>query len=227
MDRQGQPLTRAEVRERIEEIGLIPAVRVPDRERAWFAAESVFSGGIPIVEITMTVPHAVEVVEELRTSFPEMVVGMGTVLDAECARRCLGAGAQFLTSPGFVPGVVELANQHDTVVFPGALTPSEVIAAWNAGSDFVKIFPCDPVGGHHYIRTLKAPLPQVPLIASGGVTQHTAIDFIVAGASALGIGADLIPAEALTKRNESQIHELARRFLAMVKEARTKVNHQI
>jgi 2-dehydro-3-deoxyphosphogluconate aldolase/(4S)-4-hydroxy-2-oxoglutarate aldolase len=217
-------VTKAEVRALIEEIGIIPAVRVADRERACFGAKAVYHGGIPIAEITMTVPDALGVIAELRASLADMVVGAGTVLDAETAQRCLDAGALFLTSPGFVPEVVELAVKRGVVVFPGALTPSEVIAAWKAGSDFVKIFPCDPVGSHHYIRTLKVPLPQIRLIASGGVTQHTAPDFIAAGASALGIGTQLIPAEALQKRKETQIHELARRFLGMVKEARAKAN---
>jgi 2-dehydro-3-deoxyphosphogluconate aldolase/(4S)-4-hydroxy-2-oxoglutarate aldolase len=213
------------VRARIEEVGIVPAVRVADRERARFAAESVFSGGIPIVEITMTVPHALDVIAGLRAAFPEMAVGAGTVLDAVTAHRCLDAGALFLTSPGFVPDVVRVAVDNDTVVFPGALSPSEVISAWKAGADFVKVFPCEPMGGHHYIRALKAPFPQVPMIASGGVTQHTAEDFMAAGASALGIGADLMPPEALSKRNDAQIHELARRFLTMVKDGRAKVNH--
>jgi 2-dehydro-3-deoxyphosphogluconate aldolase/(4S)-4-hydroxy-2-oxoglutarate aldolase len=220
-------VTKAEVRATIEGIGIVPAVRSPDRERACFAAHAVYSSGIPIAEITMTVPDALAVIAELRKSLPDMVVGAGTVLDAATARRCLDAGALFLTSPGFIPEVVELAVKSDVVVFPGALTPTEVVTAWNAGSDFVKIFPCDPVGSHHYIRTLKAPLPHIPLIASGGVTQHTAPEFIAAGVSALGIGAQLIPAEALTKRNEAQIHELARRFLGMVKEARAKAHQAI
>lgn len=215
-------MTKAQVRALIEEIGILPAVRVSDEERARFGAEAVYRGGIPLAEITMTVPNALAVIAGLRQSYADMAVGAGTVLDAETARQCLDAGALFLTSPGFVPEVVEFALKHDVVVFPGALTPSEVVAAWKAGSDFVKIFPCDALGSHHYIRALKAPLPQVPLIASGGVTQHTAVEFIAAGASALGVGAQLIPSEALYKRNEEQIHELARRFMAMVKDARAK-----
>jgi 2-dehydro-3-deoxyphosphogluconate aldolase/(4S)-4-hydroxy-2-oxoglutarate aldolase len=212
------------VRARIEEIGIIPAVRVSDQDCALFAGEAVYHGGIPLAEITMTVLHAVDVIAGLCKKLPEMIVGAGTVLDVETAQRCVDAGARFLTSPGFVPEVVEFALRKGVVVFPGALTPSEVIAAWKAGSDFVKIFPCDAVGSHHYIRTVKAPLPDISLIASGGVTQHTAADFISAGASALGIGAQLIPAEALYKRKEAQIHELSRRFLATVKDARAKAD---
>lgn len=213
-------MTRSEVRARIEEIGIVPAIRVTAAERARFAVEAVYRAGIPIAEITMTVPKACDVITQMSKMNPDMVVGAGTVLDIETARRCVDAGARFLTSPGFVPEVVEFALKNDVVVFPGALTPTEVITAWKAGADFVKVFPCEPMGGCHYIHTLKVPLPQVKLIASGGVTQQTAYDFILAGASALGIGGQLMPQEALHKRKETQIHELARRFLNMVKDAR-------
>jgi 2-dehydro-3-deoxyphosphogluconate aldolase/(4S)-4-hydroxy-2-oxoglutarate aldolase len=214
-------LTRAEVRARIEEIGILPAIRVSAPQRARFAVEAINRAGIPLAEITMTVPKALELISEMTKSLPDMVIGAGTVLDVETARRCLDAGARFLTSPGFVPEVVEFALKNDVVVFPGALTPTEVITAWKAGADFVKIFPCAQVGGYQYIRTLKVPLPQIPLIASGGVNQQTAYDFILAGATALGIGGQLIPQEALYRRKETQIQELARRFLNMVKDART------
>lgn len=213
-------MTRQKVRSLIQEIGVLPAVRVSSAEDALFAAEAVHNGGIPLAEITMTVPGAIGVIATLAKKFPEMVVGAGTVLNVETARRCLDAGARFLTSPGLVLKVAEFAHKHDVVVFPGALTPSEVIAAWDAGSDFVKIFPCTQAGGAAYIRALRVPLPQVPLIASGGVNQQTASGFIHAGAVAIGVGNELIPAEALMNREESQIIELARRFLTMVQEAR-------
>ena len=213
-------MTRAEVRARIEEVGILPAIRVSSSAEALFAAETAYHAGIPIAEITMTTPGAIEVIARLAKDFPKMVVGAGTVLDADTARRCLDAGAKFLTSTGLVLEVVEFALKNDVVVFPGALTPTEVIATWRAGSDFVKVFPCSANGGHSYIRALKVPFPQIPMIASGGVNQLTAIDFILAGAAALGVGAELIPAEALRIRNERQIRELARRFLGMVKEAR-------
>jgi 2-dehydro-3-deoxyphosphogluconate aldolase/(4S)-4-hydroxy-2-oxoglutarate aldolase len=215
-------MTRAEVRVRIEEIGIIPALRVASAEQAFFGAEAVYQAGIPVAEITNTVPDAAGVIYKLAKRFPDMVVGGGTVLDAETARRCLDAGAKFLTSPGLVPEVVEFARKNDVVVFPGALTPTEVIAAWKAGVDFVKVFPCEPVGGHTYIRSLKAALPQIPLIATGGVNQSSAVNFILAGAAALGIGAELIPREALQRRKQEQIHELARRYLRMIKQARER-----
>jgi 2-dehydro-3-deoxyphosphogluconate aldolase / (4S)-4-hydroxy-2-oxoglutarate aldolase len=213
-------MERNEIRARIEEVGIFPAVRVSSAELAHFAATSVYEAGIPVVEITLTVPGAVDVIDQLAKQYPDLIVGGGTVLDAEMAKRCLDVGARFLTSPGLVPEVVEFALRNNVVIIPGALTPSEVIAAWKAGVDFVKIFPCAPVGGARYIRALKIPLPQIPLIASGGVDQLTARDFILAGASAIGIGAELMPREALQTRKKEWIHELARRFSAIVRNAR-------
>lgn len=208
------------VRACIQEIGILPSVRVNARELAVFAADTVYAAGIPVVEITLTVPGALEVINDITTRYPDMAVGAGTVLDEDLARQAIQAGARFLTCPGFVPEVVAYARKADVVVFPGALTPTEIIAAWKAGSDFVKIFPMAPLGGAQYIRALKVPLPQIPLIVSGGVNQVTAVDFIVAGASAIGVGGELLPIEALTFRQENRIHELARRFLIMVKEGR-------
>jgi 2-dehydro-3-deoxyphosphogluconate aldolase/(4S)-4-hydroxy-2-oxoglutarate aldolase len=215
-------MNRNEIRAQIEEVGILPSVRVASEEHARFAAETVYAAGIPVVEITLTVPGALMVVNDLAKRYPNLAVGAGTVLDEESARRAIDAGARFLTSPGFVPGVVAYANEADVVVLPGALTPTEVIAAWKAGSDFVKIFPLAPVGGVQYVRALKVPLPQIPLIATGGVNQVTAFDFILAGVSAIGVGTELLPKEALQLRQEYRIRELARRFLSMVKEARAQ-----
>lgn len=211
------------VRGRIEEIGIMPAVRVTSAEQARYAAEALQRAGIPIAEITMTVPRAIEVISALAKGLPEMIVGAGTVLDVETAQRCVDAGAMFLTSTGLVAEVVEFARKKHVLVIPGALTPSEVIQAWKAGADFVKIFPCAPLGGDSYIRALKAPFPQIPLIAAGGVNQQTASNYILAGASALGVGGELIPKEALQLRQEERVHELARRFLARVKDARNRM----
>jgi 2-dehydro-3-deoxyphosphogluconate aldolase/(4S)-4-hydroxy-2-oxoglutarate aldolase len=204
----------------IKEIGILPSVRVNSRELARFAAETVYTAGIPIVEITMTVPGAVSVIEDLAYRFSDMVVGAGTILDDELARQCVDAGARFLTSPGFIPEVIDYARKVDVAVLPGALTPTEIIAAWKAGADFVKIFPTGHVGGIKYVRALKVPLPQVPLIATGGVNQSNAAEFILAGADAIGIGGELLPTEALHFHQEDRIRELAGRFLAMVKDAR-------
>jgi len=146
------------------------------------------------------------------------------VLDEASAQRCVDAGARFITSPGLVPKVVACAKQADVCVFPGAQTPSEVIAAWAAGADFVKIFPAATAGGPNYIRALEVPLPQIPLIVTGGVNQLTAFDYILAGARAIGVGHELLPHEALQQRQADRVHELARRFLIMVKEARAQRN---
>ncbi|MGD0889934.1 MAG: bifunctional 4-hydroxy-2-oxoglutarate aldolase/2-dehydro-3-deoxy-phosphogluconate aldolase [Terracidiphilus sp.] len=209
-----------EARKRIDEIGIVPCARVNSPDHAIFAAETLYTAGIPIVEITLTLLEGPEAIENLAKRFPDLVVGAGTVLDEESARRCIDAGARFLTSPGFVPEVVAYAKKAGVVVFPGALTATEIIAAWKAGADFVKIFPTAPVGGTHYVRAIKVPLPQIPLIVTGGVNQLTVFDYIIAGASAIGVGGELLPKEALLHRQEFRIHELARRFLSMVKEAR-------
>jgi 2-dehydro-3-deoxyphosphogluconate aldolase / (4S)-4-hydroxy-2-oxoglutarate aldolase len=211
-----------EVRKRITDIGIVPSARVRNPDHARFAAEMLYESGIPVLEVPFTVPQATQVIEDLAKRFPDLIVGGGTVLDEESARRCLDAGARFLTSSGFVPEVVASARKADVVVFPGALTPSEVIAGWKAGADFVKIFPAATVGGPNYIRALKVPLPQIPLIVTGGVNQLTAFDYILAGAHAIGVGSELLPKEALNNKQGETIHELARRFLIMVKEARAQ-----
>jgi len=211
-----------EVRKRIEEIGIVPCARVRRPEDAIFAAETLYVAGIPVVEVTLTLPQAPEVIADLAERYPKMIVGAGTVLDEDAALRCIAAGARFITSPGFIPEVVASAKQANVVVFPGALTPSEVIAAWKAGADFVKIFPTATAGGTHFVRALKVPLPEIPLIVTGGVNQLTAFDYILAGASAIGVGGELLPKEALTNKQAERIHELARRFVLMVKEARAQ-----
>jgi 2-dehydro-3-deoxyphosphogluconate aldolase/(4S)-4-hydroxy-2-oxoglutarate aldolase len=213
-------MTREQVRGRIEEIGIIPAIRVSSPEEALFAADAVCANGIPIVEVTMTVPGAISVISELASKNSHLIAGAGSVSRVETARRCIDAGAQFLTSTGLDLDIVHFAVGRNVVVFPGALTPTEVMAAWEATPDFVKIFPCASVGGPAYIRALRAPFPHIPLIASGGVNQQTAGDFILAGATALGIGGELIPHEAIQRRQQHRIGELARRFLAIVKESR-------
>lgn len=213
-------MNRKNVRAQIEKIGIVPSVRVPSAADARFAAETVWQGGISIVEISTTVPGVIQVISDLVKSAPDMIVGAGSVLDAETARRCLDAGAKFLTTDGMILEVVECATKEDVVVFPGALTPTEVIAAWRAGSDFVKVVPCAAVGGENYIRALKASLAQIPLIAAGGVNQQTATGYLLAGALALGIGDALIPWEAVALRQANRIRELSRRFLNFVQVAR-------
>jgi 2-dehydro-3-deoxyphosphogluconate aldolase / (4S)-4-hydroxy-2-oxoglutarate aldolase len=212
-----------EVRARINEIGIIPAIRTASEEDARFAVEAVSSGGIPIVEITMTIPGAIEVIAHLTKYMPNTLIGAGTVLDTETARRCLDAGAQFLTAPCLDVPVVELAKKENVVMLAGALTPSEVHKASSAGADFIKIFPCSQVGGDSYIRALRGPFPNIALVAAGGVNQQTAGNFILAGAAAVGIGSELVPREAIERRRAEQIRELARRFMRLVTAARARL----
>jgi 2-dehydro-3-deoxyphosphogluconate aldolase / (4S)-4-hydroxy-2-oxoglutarate aldolase len=217
-------MNKADVVRLIQEIGIIPAVRVSSAEDAHFAADTVAKAGIPIVEITMTVPEACKLMSHLAQHHPKIVVGAGTVLSAEMADDCLSSGASFLTSPGFKQKVIEFAAQKGIAVLPGALTPTEIITAWEAGADFVKVYPCAELGGDKYIKALKTALPQIPLIAAGGVTQHTASSYILAGASAIGVGTELIPRDAIENRESDRIQELSRRFLAAVKDARDRLS---
>jgi 2-dehydro-3-deoxyphosphogluconate aldolase / (4S)-4-hydroxy-2-oxoglutarate aldolase len=215
-------MNREEVCNLIREIGIIPAIRVSTAEEAHFATEAVTSGGIPIVEITLTVSGAVELISHLVRFHPKVIVGAGTVLSTEMASKCLDAGASFLTSPGRNLKVIEFAAKNELAILPGALTPTEVIEAWEAGSDFVKVFPCAEVGGDRYIKALKMSLPQIPLIAAGGVNQQTAGNYILAGATGIGVGTELIPTEALQRRQSKRIQELAHRFVGFVREARER-----
>jgi 2-dehydro-3-deoxyphosphogluconate aldolase / (4S)-4-hydroxy-2-oxoglutarate aldolase len=209
------------VRECIIHVGIVPVVRCATSREAHLVAEAVSKGGIPIVEITMTVPGAIEVIRDLvKSAGSQLLVGAGTVLNPEAARRCLDAGAEFLVSPGLNLKTVELAVREEKLIMAGALTPTEVITAWEAGSDFVKIFPCGQVGGAKYIRALKAPLPQVPLVPTGGVNLSTAAEFLEAGAAALGVGGELVLSEALKSGNTAIITETARKFLAIVAQTR-------
>jgi len=213
-------MKKEEVRALIERIGIVPVIRASSADEARFAAEAVWSGGIPIVEITMTVPGAVQVIAELVKTAPEMLVGAGTVLDEEAARKCADAGAQFLVTPGFDAETVVAARKMGLLIMAGALTPGEVMAAWKAGADFVKVFPCGNLGGPNYIRALRGPFPQVPLVPTGGVNLETAADYIRAGAAALGVGGELVQKEALQLRNGDLIRGFAREFVELVKRAR-------
>jgi 2-dehydro-3-deoxyphosphogluconate aldolase/(4S)-4-hydroxy-2-oxoglutarate aldolase len=217
-------MNKQEVRARIEEFGIVPSVRVSTADDVMFAAETIAEAGIPILEVTMTVPDAIHVIYELTQSRSDIVVGAGSILDARTARMCIEAGASFITSTGLDLEVVQAAEDKGVLIFPGVLTPTEIMAAIKAGSDLVKIFPCAQVGGPGYIRALKRPFPQVPMIASGGVNQQTAAEFILAGCAAIGIGHELIPLPAIRKRQRDWIEELARRFLNIVKQARNQLH---
>lgn len=217
-------MNKQQVRDRITEIGVVPVVRASSAVEALLAAEAVGEGGIPIVEITMTVPGAVPLIRDLRKSASAgVLIGAGTVLDVDTARRCVDAGAQFLVSPGLNLATVEFATREGILMLAGALTPTEVITAWSAGSDLVKIFPCGQVGGAKYIKALKGPLPQVPLVPTGGVNLNTAAEFIEAGAAALGVGGELVQAEALKAKKRDVIVDNVRKFLAIVNETRARM----
>lgn len=216
-------MKKTEVCALIKDIGIIPGIRVSSYDDGHFAAEAVTAGGIPIVEITMTVPGAVELITHLVKHHPKMIVGAGTVLDLEKARVCIDSGVSFLTSPGLNLKIIELATKEEIAILPGALTPTEIVTAWQAGADFVKVFPCAQHGGDSYIKALKAPLPDVLMIAAGGVNQQTAANFILAGASAIGVGGELVPPEAIERRQADRIRELAQRFVGFVMEARNRL----
>lgn len=217
-------MTKEECKKRIVEIGVVPVIRASTPQMARQAAEAVLAGGISVVEITMTVPGAVDLIAQLvRELGKELLVGAGTVLDAESGQRCFDAGAEFLVSPGFNAETVKLANGKGKLMMAGALTPTEVITAWKTGSDIVKVFPCGTVGGAKYIKALKAPLPQIPMVPTGGVNLNTAAEFIQAGSEALGIGGELVSAEALKSGNIQKITDAARQFVEIVREARAKM----
>jgi 2-dehydro-3-deoxyphosphogluconate aldolase/(4S)-4-hydroxy-2-oxoglutarate aldolase len=205
----------------IRELGVVPVIRAESADEAARAVEAIRAGGLNVLEITMTVPGAVRLIEEVaRRVGSGAVVGAGTVLDAQTARACILAGAGFVVSPALDLGTIACCRRYGVPVFPGALTPTEVVSAWQAGADMVKVFPAGAVGGASYIKALKAPLPQVDLVPTGGVSLETAAGFIAAGATALGVGADLVDLKALRSGQAQVVTERARRFVEIVREAR-------
>jgi len=214
-------MSKADVVRKIAEVGLVPVVRAQSADEAMMVVDAIREGGVPVLEITMTVPGALGVMEQVTRRFgADVVVGAGTVLDPETARACILSGARFVVSPALNLGTIEVCRRYSVAVMPGALTPTEVVAAWSAGADVVKIFPCGAMGGASYIKSLKAPLPQVEMIPTGGVSVKTAADFIKAGALALGVGADLVDTAAIFGGNAKLVTERAREYLRVVREAR-------
>ena len=215
-------MTKEQVVTRIREIGIVPVIRANSADMAIRATEAVCAGGIPIVEVTMTVPGAIDAISRLvQTMGGDLLVGAGTVLDAETARKCLDAGADFLVSPGIDLPTITLASGVGRVMIAGALTPTEIMTAWKAGSDFVKIFPCGSLGGPEYIRALRGPFPDIPMIPTGGVNLQSAGEFLRAGAVALGIGGELVSSAALGRGDMQTITETAGKYVAIVQECRT------
>ncbi len=214
-------MNKTEVLQRIRATGLIPVVRAESADLAMRAVEAIKAGGVDVLEVTMTVPGAIDVIAKLAATFgTEVVIGAGTVLDPDTANKCVQAGAQFIVSPVLKEETIAFCRRNDVAVFPGALTPTEVVRAWNAGADAVKVFPAGAVGGASYLKALKAPLPQIELVPTGGVSLKTAADFIKAGAMALGVGSDLVDTKALREDRDEVIAERARQFLEIVREAR-------
>lgn len=216
-------MNRDDIKKQIREVGLIASVRVATDEDAIFAAENVLAGGVPIIEIAATIPHQEKVIRELTAGSPSLIVGAEVLKGCNEASRCLDAGAVFVTGPGFDPEIAKFCDERSIALIPGALTPTEILYAHRMGADFVKVFPCAHVGSDSYLRALRGPLPHVPLIAAGGVTQRSAARLISAGAVALGVGEDLIPRQAIRYRESAWIRELASRFVHFVRQAREEM----
>jgi 2-dehydro-3-deoxyphosphogluconate aldolase/(4S)-4-hydroxy-2-oxoglutarate aldolase len=215
-------MDRTTIVNQIETLGLVPVVRASSADEAKQAIDAIKAGGVNVLEITMTVPGAVKVIEEVARQFgSEVLVGAGTVLDPATATDCINAGAQFIVSPALNLDTIALCRAKEVPVMPGALTPTEVVTAWNAGADLVKVFPCGSVGGASYVKNLKAPLPNIKLIPTGGVSLKTAGDFIKAGASALGVGTDLVDVKAIREGNAQVVTERAIQFLEIIRDARS------
>jgi 2-dehydro-3-deoxyphosphogluconate aldolase/(4S)-4-hydroxy-2-oxoglutarate aldolase len=214
-------MNRTEICQRIEATGIVPIVRAPSAEIAATVARAILAAGIDVLEITTSVPHATDLLRQLRKEVgTDVVLGAGTVLDAATAKACIEAGAEFLVAPGLDVDTIRAAHALDKPCMPGALTPTEVIAAWRAGADMVKIFPCSALGGASYLRTLKAPLPQIKMLPTGGVDLTTAEAFIRAGASALGVGASVFDLKLLANQGPAAITDRCRQLMAVVRKAR-------
>jgi 2-dehydro-3-deoxyphosphogluconate aldolase/(4S)-4-hydroxy-2-oxoglutarate aldolase len=212
---------KTDVIQTIKDVGVIPVVRATSADEAMRAIDAIREGGIPVLEITMTVPGAVKLIEEVAKRYgKDALVGAGTVLDPETATACISSGARFVVSPALNLETIACCRRLAVAVMPGALTPTEVVQAWNAGADFVKVFPAGAVGGPSYLKALKAPLPQIELVPTGGVSLKTAGDFIRAGAAALGVGADLVDINAIREGQSALITERAKQFIEIVREAR-------
>ncbi|SFS18647.1 2-dehydro-3-deoxyphosphogluconate aldolase / (4S)-4-hydroxy-2-oxoglutarate aldolase [Granulicella pectinivorans] len=215
-------MDKIKVLEELKTIGLVPVLRADSVAKALALAEAIAAGGVTVLEITMTVPGAMQVMRTLAETRPDILIGAGTVLDPETARMCILEGAQFVVSPAVNTKTIEMCHRYSIAVLPGGLTPTEVVTAWQAGADVVKVFPASAMGGAAYLKNLKAPLPQVELIPTGGVSLHSAMSFLEAGAFALGVGSDLVDAKAMAEGRPEVVTETARKYLSIVKEFRAK-----
>lgn len=218
-------MNKAAVLTRLQDLGLIPVLRAESIDQAMAVAAAIAAGGVTALEVTMTVPGAIQVMRRLALERPDILVGAGTVLDPETARMCILEGAQFIVSPAINLATIDMCHRYSIAVLPGALTPTEVVTAWQAGADVVKIFPASSMGGAKYLSALKGPLPQVEMVPTGGVSHATAADFLAAGAFALGVGSDLVDTKAIAQGRPEVITESARKYLAIVREFRSAKAH--
>ena len=217
-------MTSKEILAVITGIGLVPVVRTTSAETAVKAVEAIYKGGVRAAEITMTVPGAVRALEKLADLFGgKILLGAGTVLDPETARVCMLAGAEFFVTPSLRVSTIEMVKRYSKVICPGALTPTEVLTAWEAGADVVKVFPCGNVGGAKYIKALKGPFPQIEMIPTGGVNLETAGDFLKAGACAVAVGGELVDAKSMKEGRFDVIEDRARQYLAVIAKARAEM----
>ena len=213
-------MRKEQVIEKLREIGLVPVLRAESEEQALGIASAIAAGGVTVLEITMTVPGAIRVMSRLTKERPDILIGAGTVLDPETARMCMLEGAQFVVSPALNLKTIEMCHRYSIPVLPGALTPTEVVTAWQAGADVIKVFPASALGGAKYLKSLKAPLPQVEMIPTGGVSLATAKEFLEAGSFALGVGADLVAIKDFAAGEPEKITEIAKKYLEIVREFR-------
>jgi 2-dehydro-3-deoxyphosphogluconate aldolase/(4S)-4-hydroxy-2-oxoglutarate aldolase len=214
-------MDKTKIMQHMHELGLVPVLRASSAQEAITIADAILAGGVNILEITMTVPGAIRVIEQLANHHGEkLLLGAGTVLDPETARNCILAGAQFIVSPALDLRTIELCRRYSVPILPGALTPTEIVTAWQAGADVVKVFPCSALGGAKYLKALQGPLPQIQLIPTGGVSLATAEEFLAAGAFALGVGGDLVDAKAAREGRTSVITDNAQKYIAIVKKFR-------
>ena len=215
-------MQKAEVLRTLREIGLVPVLRAESETQALALASAIAAGGVTVLEVTMTVPGAIRVMRRLAEERPDILIGAGTVLDPETARMCILEGAQFIVSPALNTKTIEMCHRYSIAVLPGSLTPTEIVTAWQAGADVVKVFPASALGGAKYLTALKGPLPQVELIPTGGVSLATAHEFLAAGAFALGVGSDLVDAKAMAEGKPEKVTNTAKQYLEIVKQFRNK-----
>ena len=217
-------MTRQQIKAAMVDIGIVPVVRTTSAETAVKAIEAIYRGGIRSAEITMPVPGAIRALEKVADLFGDKIVlGAGTVLDPETARICMLAGAQFFVTPSLKLATIEMANRYSKVICPGALTPTEVLTAWEAGADIVKVFPCGNVGGPKYIKALKGPFPHIEMVPTGGVNLETAGEFLKAGACAVAVGGELVDAKLIQQGKYDEIEARARQYLAVIQKAREEL----